>query len=226
MALPVSGAIWLSQLRDEFGNWGPPNYLTHYYRGALTSANNLGVPTAGYISLAHFYGTQKSVAGSWSRTNPGTYTFTVPVHSTIRIDVRGAGGGGGGSTYDAGATGQNGTAGGAATVSSAAGIRGNGGAAGQGAYYNKPSKAANGTGANGNTLNSAGAGSNGGVGGTYGATKGGDGGDGGRAVSDWGAGSIAVGAQLTVTVPSGGTGGAGQVRGANGENGAAYISWS
>lgn len=33
MALPGSGMIWMSQLRDEFGNWGPPNYLSHYYRG-------------------------------------------------------------------------------------------------------------------------------------------------------------------------------------------------
>lgn len=225
MALPPSGTIWLSQLRDEFGNWGPPNYLTHYYRGALTTANNLGVPTAGYISLAHFHGAQKSVAGSWSRTAPGTYSFTVPVHSTIRIDVRGSGGGGGGSTYDAGATGQNGTAGASATVSGT-GLTGRGGAAGQGAYYNKPGKAANGTASGGNTLNSTGGGSNGGVGGTYGATKGGDGGDGGRAVSDWAAGNLGVGAVLTVTVPSAGTGGAGQVRGANGTNGAVYISWT
>lgn len=225
MALPGGGAIWLSQLRDEFGNWGPPVWLSHYYRGALTTANNLGVPTGGWISLAHFHGTQKSVAGSWSRTSPGTYTFTVPVHSTIRIDVRGAGGGGGGSTYDVGAAGQNGTAGGNASVSGT-GLIGRGGAGGQGSYYNKPGKAANGTASGGNTLNSTGGGANGGVGGTYGATKGGDGGDGGRAVSDWGAGSLGVGAQLTVTVPSAGTGGAGQARGANGSNGAVYISWT
>lgn len=225
MALPSSGTIWMSQLRDEFGNWGPPNYLTHYYRGALTTANNLGVPTGGAIHMSQFHGARRSVAGSWSRTSPGTYTFTVPVHSTIRIDVRGAGGGGGGSTYDAGASGANGTAGGAATVSGT-GLTGRGGAAGQGAYYNKPGKAANGTASGGNTLNSTGGGANGGVGGTYGATKGGDGGDGGRAVSDWGAGSLGVGAQLTVTVPSGGAGGAGQVRGANGGNGAVYISWT
>lgn len=41
-----------------------------------------------------------------------------------------------------------------------------------------------------------------------------------------GGGSVGVGAVLTVVVPSGGTGGAGQVRGANGGNGAVYISWT
>jgi hypothetical protein len=97
MPLPASGPIWLSQLRDEFGNWGPPNLLSHYYRGALTSANNTAVPAGGYISLAAFYGAQKSIPGSWSIATPGTYSFVVPAYSTLRIDVRGAGGGGGGS---------------------------------------------------------------------------------------------------------------------------------
>jgi hypothetical protein len=225
MALPGSGTIWISQLRDEFGNWGPPNYLSHYYRGALTTANNLNVPTGGAIYLSQFYGAQKSVAGSRSFTSPGTYSFTIPVYSTLRIDVRGAGGGGGGSTYDAGYPGSNGAAGGDATVSGT-GLRGNGGAGGQGSYYNKPGKAASGSGSGGNVLNSTGAGADGGVGGTYGATKGGDGGDGGRAVSDYGPGALGVGATLTVTVPSGGNGGAGQAAGAKGGNGAVYISWT
>ncbi|QNJ57341.1 hypothetical protein Dolphis_34 [Pseudomonas phage Dolphis] len=225
MALPGSGTIWISQLRDEFGNWGPPNYLSHYYRGGLTTANNTGVPAGGYISLAHFHGAQRSVAGSWSRTSPGTYSFTVPPYSTMRIDVRGAGGGGGGSTYDAGAAGSNGAAGGAATVSGTS-LRGNGGSAGQGSYYNKPAKATNGSASGGNVVNTTGGGADGGVGGTYGATKGGDGGDGGRAVSDYGPGAIAPGTVLTVTVPTGGNGGAGQVAGAKGGNGAVYISWT
>lgn len=225
MALPGSGTIWLSQMRDEFGNWGPPNYLSHYYRGQLTTANNLNVPASGPIYFSQFFGAVRSVAGSWSRTSPGTYSFTVPAYSTLRIDVRGAGGGGGGSTYDAGAAGSNGTAGGAATVSGT-GLRGNGGSAGQGSYYNKPAKATNGSASGGNVLNSTGGGANGGVGGTYGATKGGDGGDGGRAVSDYGPGAIGVGTTLTVTVPTGGNGGAGQVAGSKGTNGAVYISWT
>lgn len=225
MALPASGAIWLSQIRDEFGNWGPPNYLSHYYRGQLTTANNLGVPTGGTIYFSQFHGTQKSVAGSRSWTTPGTYSFTVPVHSTIRVDIRAAGGGGGGSTYDAGVTGATGVKGGNASVSGT-GLSAIGGNGGAGAYYNQPGKGANGTASGGNTLNSTGGGANGGVGGTYGATKGGNGGDGGRAVSDWGAGSLGVGAVLTVTVPTGGNGGAGQVAGAKGDNGAVYISWT
>lgn len=225
MALPSSGLIWISQLRDEFGNWGPPVYMSHYYRGALTTANNLNVPTGGAIYLSQFHGAIRSVSGSWSRTSPGTYQFTVPHYSTLRIDVRGAGGGGGGSTYDVGAAGQNGTAGGTATVSGT-GLRGNGGSAGQGSYYNKPAKATNGSASGGNVLNSTGGGADGGIGGTYGATKGGDGGDGGRAVSDFAPGAIAPGTVLTITVPSGGNGGAGQVSGAKGGNGAVYISWT
>lgn len=225
MALPASGTIWISQLRDEFGNWGPPNYLSHYYRGALTTANNLGVPTGGTIYMSQFYGAVRSVAGSRSWTSPGTYTFTIPPYSTMRIDVRGAGGGGGGSTYDAGASGQTGAAGGNASVS-ATGLIGRGGSGGQGSYYNKPGKAASGTASGGNVVNTTGGGSDGGVGGTYGATKGGDGGDGGRAVSDYGPGALGVGATLTITVPSGGNGGAGQVAGARGGHGAVYISWT
>lgn len=224
MALPGSGLLYMSQIQAEFGG---PNYnMSTYYRGAgYVTANNTGVPASGTIYFSQFHGTQKSVAGSWSRTTPGTYSFTVPVHSTIRIDIRAAGGGGGGSTYDAGAAGTNGAKGGNASVSGT-GLSAIGGNGGQGAYYNQPAKAANGTASGGNTLNSAGGGANGGVGGTYGATKGGNGGDGGRAVSDWGPGSLGVGAVLTVTVPAGGARGVGQVAGVAGDNGAVYISWT
>lgn len=224
MALPGSGLLYMSQIQAEFGG---PNYnMSTYYRGAgYVTANNTGVPTGGTIYFSQFHGTQKSVAGSWSRTAPGTYSFTVPVHSTIRIDIRAAGGGGGGSTYDAGASGATGVKGGNASVSST-GLSAIGGNGGQGALYNKPGKAANGTASGGNTLNSTGGGANGGIGGTYGATKGGDGGDGGRAVSDWGPGVFGPGSVLTVTVPTGGNGGAGQVAGAKGDNGAVYISWT
>lgn len=71
-----------------------------------------------------------------------------------------------------------------------------------------------------------GGGADGGAGGTYGLTKGGDGGDGGQAVSDFAPGALSPGAVLTVTVPSGGAGGAGQEAGAKGGNGAVYISWT
>lgn len=61
MALPTSGPIWISQLRDEFGNWGPPNYMSHYYAGGGLvppgyTGQNGAIPSSGYVSLWHFYG--------------------------------------------------------------------------------------------------------------------------------------------------------------------------
>lgn len=223
MALPSSGILYMSQIQAEFGG---PNYLlsTYYRGGGYVTANNTGIPASGPIYFSQFYGAQKSVAGSRSFTSPGTYSFTVPVHSSITFDVRAAGGGGGGSTYDAGYPGNAGANGGSASVSGI-GLSASGGGGGAGSYYNYAANGSNGSGSGGNQLNNSGGGS-GGAGGQYGATKGGNGGNGGRAVSTWEPGSVGVGATLTVTVPSGGGGGAGQVSGQRGNNGAVYISWT
>lgn len=224
MPLQLSGPIYMSQIQAEFG--GPNYYISSYFRGAgYVTANNLGVPAGGAIYFSQFYGAQRSVPGSWAAGSPGTYYFTVPVHSTITIDVRGAGGGGGGSTYDVGYPGSSGAYGESAYAHGVS-LGASGGVGGDGSYYSQPGKAGNGSGSGGNYLNSYGDGAPGGVGGTYGFTKGGDGGDGGRAIGYWAAGSVGVGAVLTIVVPSGGGGGAGQVAGAQGSHGAVYISWT
>lgn len=227
--LPTSGAIWLSQIQAEFGG---PNYsISTYYRGAgYVTNNNLAVPTGGVIYFSQFHGGEKSFAGSRDFTSPGTYSFTVPVFSTIKFDPRGAGGGGGGSTYDAGAAGKAGTAGTDSVVKNGGTnlLYGNGGGGGAGSLYNIAAAGANGTGVGGDT-NTTGGGSNGGAGGVYGATRGGKGGDGGRAVKTYATGEsghVYKGNVLTIIVGTRGTGGAGQVAGAVGGHGAVYVDWT
>ncbi len=129
MALPASGTIWMSQIRDEFGNWGPPNYLTHYYRGALTTANNVGVPTGGAIYFSQFHGAKRVVPGSQTWSAVGSQGFIIPPHTSITITVNGAGGGGGGWFV-------SGSAGGTGALTRVSGsgvdVRGNGGVGGYG----------------------------------------------------------------------------------------------
>lgn len=58
MALPGSGTIRFSDIRDEFGGSNPVRLSDYYRGGALvpdTSANS-GVPTSGAIKLSDFYG--------------------------------------------------------------------------------------------------------------------------------------------------------------------------
>lgn len=59
MTLQTSGAISLSQLKNEFGGPGSPN-LGSYYRGGSFNVNaSTNVPTSGAISLSMFYGLSK-----------------------------------------------------------------------------------------------------------------------------------------------------------------------
>jgi hypothetical protein len=55
--------IYASEIQAEFGG-GNPFYLSNYYAGgpyvpAGTTGSNGAVPSSGYISLWHFYGTSK-----------------------------------------------------------------------------------------------------------------------------------------------------------------------
>lgn len=243
MALPGSGILWMSQIRDEFGNWGPPNYLSHYYRGQLTTTNNLSVPTGGTIYLSQFFGAVKPTAGTRDYTSPGTFTFTVPPYQRLRVRVWG----GGGATYqgtagtrsifngagsldvigNAGGTGGVrggetsgpivGGAGGTYSVPSG-GSGGNGEKGGEIYYYNLSARAASGSGSV-----TYGGGSHGVATGNVGIIRG-LGGGGGYADYTFSVGQLAVGGQYSLTVGKGGTSPQGSSYNAN--DGRIYIDWS
>lgn len=243
MALPSSGVIWMSYLRDEFGNSGPPNYLTHYYRGQLTTTNNTNVPASGKIFMSQFYGAVKAVAGNKNYTSPGTYTFTVPPYQRLRVRVWGGGGAayggtagtrsifngagsldvignpGGTGSYRGGETsGPNiGGAGGTYSVPSG-GSGGNGAKGGEIYYYNLSARAESGSG----SLNPGG-GSHGVAQGNVGIIRG-LGGGGGYADYTFSVGQLAVGGQYSLTVGKGGTSPQGSSYDAY--DGRVYIDWS
>lgn len=226
MALPGSGTIWFSQLRDEFGDWGPPNWMSHYYRGALTTTNNLNVPTDGPIWMSQFHGAVKAHPGSASY-GPGTHHMGIPPFQWMTIDVRGGGGGGGGANVDV-LPGSAGLKGGDSHVYNAgADVWAGGGAGGAGSNYyagvNYPSGNPQAGAGGGNHGGQGGAGGNGGA---YALTHGQRGGNGGRHVITYYPGQLVVGGTLTIVVGSGGGHGGGGTSGIqNGGNGAVYISW-
>lgn len=97
MALPASGLITMEMIAAEFGG-SPPYLLSQYYRGGgRVTANNTNVPTSGPISLSQFYGARKSVPGS-TNYSAGSHSVTIPIYSTITMEIWGAGGGGGGNS--------------------------------------------------------------------------------------------------------------------------------
>lgn len=243
MTLPSSGMLWMSQFRDEFGNWGPPNYLSHYYRGQLTTANNTNVPASGPIYFSQFFGAVKPVAGTRDYASPGTFTFTVPPFQRLRVRVWG----GGGATYqgtagtrsifngagsrdvigNAGGTGGVrggetsgpiiGGAGGTYSVPSG-GSGGNGAKGGEIYYYNLSARAASGSGSV-----TYGGGSHGVSNGNVGIIRG-LGGGGGYADYTFEVGQLTVGGQYSLTVGKGGT--SPQGASYNGNDGRVYIDWS
>jgi hypothetical protein len=56
MALPGSGTLSLSQIRDEFGGSNPVSMSDYYRSGPYVTTNNTAVPTSGAISITNFYG--------------------------------------------------------------------------------------------------------------------------------------------------------------------------
>lgn len=243
MALPSSGMIWLSQMRDEFGNWGPPNWLTHYYRGQLTTTNNLNVPTGGAIWFSQLYGAVKATAGTANYVNPGSFTFTVPPYQSLRVRVWG----GGGAAY-AGTAGTRSIFNGAGSLDVIGNPGGTGGSrggetsgpnvGGAGGTYSVPSGGTGGNGAKGGEIYyynlsdraPSGSGSIDPGGGAWGVAQGnvgiirGLGGGGGYADYTFSPGQLAVGGQYSLTVGKGGTSPQGASYNAN--DGRVYINWT
>jgi len=202
MALPSSGTIWMSQIRDEYGNWGPPNYLSHYYRGGGLVPNTPAtgsISTGGYIAFNQFHGSYKTSGGSWDG-GAGDHSVGVPAYNWLRFRIWGSGGGG--CAYL--------TAGGSGGTSRISGYNSVTGARYGGA--NNPGPGGNASG--GNHTNTDGA-----TGGASGADcrgGGGAGGAGGASYTTAGNGGF----------PGGGGGGAGQANGGGGGGGYSRSDYS
>ena len=99
MALPGSGLLWMTQIRDEFRPGAAVYDLYSYYRnhGIITNnANNANIPWIGsMIWFSQFHGAFKANAGSWDQGTPGTYSIWVPPCGWLRMRCWGAGAGGG-----------------------------------------------------------------------------------------------------------------------------------
>lgn len=68
MALPSSGPISLSQIRDEFGQSNPVSMSQYYRNGGVVpnAPQNSNIPTSGSISMDDFYGATNSVTATVS----------------------------------------------------------------------------------------------------------------------------------------------------------------
>ena len=246
MTLPSSGPLSLQQINTEFAR----GLNLNSYRGTVwwTDANANGVFSSGAISVNEFYGKRPNspvTPGNQDFATPGNYNFTVPLYSSLIIQVWGGGGGGGAAGGSAG-----GQAGGASGI---LGLQANGG--GGGANPSQPG--GGGGGATGGDVNlpgnagsagsqvggngSGGSSPNGGGGGGLGTNGGFPGGGGGGQVSaffgfgsggggagyvqkTYASGDLTVGATIPLTV---GSLGLGAVLGSgSGANGRIYISWS
>ena len=171
MALPGSGLLWMTQIRDEFRPGAAVYDLYSYYRnhGIITdNAHNANIPWIGsMIWFSQFHGAFKANAGSWDQGTPGTYSIWVPPCGWLRMRCWGAGAGGG--AYN-GSHGTSGTSsyvsgyltadGGSRGLNGPANSSGSGGAGGgqSGANYDS------GTGQSGSSGNQSGTGGKGGNG--------------------------------------------------------------
>lgn len=91
MTLPSNGVMTISSIstlcRGSNTQFGITNEDARWLAGK----------ERGVIKFSDFYG--KPEPGSRTYSVPGTYTFLVPAHQSLSVDVRGAGGGGGGGGY-------------------------------------------------------------------------------------------------------------------------------
>lgn len=238
MALPGSGIIWMTQIRDEFRPGQAVYDLYSYYKGHGIIGNNpenarIQIdPNHGSISFSQFHGALKSYGGAWDQGTPGYYEIWVPSHAWLRIRAWGGGGGGSVDASDDRIFHYPGSPGGASVVHGY--LQGNGGGAGMSGVGGGGAGGGNQENITGGAPSgSIGGGSpGGGAGGSSFAQGGGwpggggagymapGGGGGGYAHSYWGAG---YGRTIGITVGAGGgvsSGAAGR-----GGNGRVLIEW-
>jgi len=245
MTLPSSGPLSFQQINAEFAR----GLNLNSYRGTVwyTDAGASGNFSSGAISVSEFYGKRPnspSTPGNQDFTIPGTYTFTLPIYTTLTIQLWGGGGGGGATSGAAG--GAAGTS--SATLALTAGGGGGGGNPSQpgggggtasGGDINLVGSAGSdgnsvgGNGFGGNSPNGGAGGAPGTNGGFPGAGGGGrallgsigsGGGGGGYVQKTYAPGALTPGATISLTV---GNQGLGAVLGSgSGANGRIYISWT
>lgn len=142
MALPISGALSLTDIQTEFGGTNPIS-LTEYYKGGafvLTTDFAPNVPISGTISISDFYGARKTTQTTLTFNTAGDNIFVVPatVVGNLLVTMTGGGGGGGGPDSQPGLAGYGGLTVTNAQVPVAAGdvvnafVGGGGGAGGSG----------------------------------------------------------------------------------------------
>lgn len=76
MALPASGQITLTGIRNEYGG-AAPHGLKEYYRGGSNVpniTNNTSIPTSGQISIKNFYSSQNAQLLLSDQSNSGCYS--------------------------------------------------------------------------------------------------------------------------------------------------------
>ena len=224
MAVVVSGALSLSSIAAEFGG-DPELPLSDFYRGAgrvpAAGSPNRDIPASGAISFSAFRGGARM--------------------AVVDYEIIGGGGGGGHGVGDGTATGRAGT-GGATTITSAgkqlvSAAGGLGGLNGQAPRSGNDGEATvYGPGGTGGNVNSAG--STAPVS-SYGAGGGGGGGDNPSTYDPSGAGGfggsagtrrissleVVYGAEMTVSIGSGGSGSIAGYRGGDGAAGYARLVW-
>jgi len=112
MAIPLTGAISLTDIQTEFGGTNPIS-LSEYYKGGayvLTTDYAPNVPTSGAISLSDFYGARKTTLTTVTYATPGDNIFVAPstIVGNLIVTITGGGGGGGGPDSQPGYSGYGG----------------------------------------------------------------------------------------------------------------------
>ena len=96
MAVPGSGALYVSMFRDEFQG-GNPVYFSDYYRGGPRVPNvgaNGGIPTSGPIYFSQFYNATRVTQLSASAPGISAHSNGTTVSGSTTVSASGGNGGG------------------------------------------------------------------------------------------------------------------------------------